>query len=246
MYSNQFQKYNPEPFAERDVEPAVVSDDFPIISSSVSRAAMQRSVAKVFYSVGFEEFQPSALESITDLAGEFFNKLARSVAEYVQQPRQPMVTGVPGSTEQQTGWKPKHTIEESVLQALQDNGIEIEALDSYAKDDVDRLTGKLGVLHERMKSHLADLLRPALAGDGVSDGSRVFEDNNEQFVNGDSLIMDFGEDFFGFRELGLDKEFGMMSLNVPLHLLQNRMHHAYQSTNARYTPRHFPFISQSN
>ena len=38
--------------------------------------------------------------------------------------------------------------------------------------------------------------------------------------------------FFGFKELGLDREFGMASLSVPLHLLQNRMHNQYQAQNA--------------
>jgi transcriptional activator SPT7 len=46
--------------------------------------------------------------------------------------------------------------------------------------------------------------------------------------------VDIDEDFFGFRELGLDREFGMHSLNVPFHLLQNRMHSAYQNQNTQY------------
>jgi transcriptional activator SPT7 len=41
-------------------------------------------------------------------------------------------------------------------------------------------------------------------------------------VSGD-FTEELGEDFFGFKELGLDKEFGMISLSVPLRLLQGRM-----------------------
>lgn len=40
-----------------------------------------------------------------------------------------------------------------------------------------------------------------------------------------------GEDFFGFKELGLADELGLEGLSVPFHLLQNRMHSAYQAQN---------------
>jgi len=41
----------------------------------------------------------------------------------------------------------------------------------------------------------------------------MFDDQNESFVSGD-FSDELGEDFFGFRELGLDKEFDMISLSV--------------------------------
>ena len=68
-------------------------------------------------------------------------------------------------------------------------------------------------------------------GAGV-DGAGAFHDGSEQFVGGDFAV-DIDEDFFGFRELGLDREFGMASLNVPFHLLQNRIHSA-QNQNTQY------------
>lgn len=52
------------------------------------------------------------------------------------------------------------------------------------------------------------------------------------FVGGD-FAEDIGDDFFGFKELGLDKEFGLSSLSVPLHLLQGRMRSTFQNPNAR-------------
>ena len=62
------------------------------------------------------------------------------------------------------------------------------------------------------------------------DGVGAFNDGSEQFVGGD-FAEDLDEDFFGFRELGLADELGLESLSVPLHLLQNRVHSAYQSQN---------------
>lgn len=99
--------------------------------------------------------------------------------------------------------------------------MDVESLEGYAKDDVERFGVKLGVMHERMKAHLADLLRPALQ-DAGPDGSGAFNDGSEQFVGGD-FAEELGEDFFGFKALGLDSEFGMASLSVPLHLINARI-----------------------
>lgn len=232
MYQNQFQKYDPEPFVEQDIEPHVVSDDGPIMSQTVCRAALQRSVGKIFYHAGFEEFQPSAVEAMTDMASDYIVKLARDLGSFMQVPKVPTATTVPGSTESKTAYRPKLSTEEILLHCLHENGIDVESLESYVKEDVDRLSGKLGVMHDRMKAHLADLLRPALT-DAGPDGVNAFNDGSDQFVGGD-FAEDLDEDFFGFKDLGLDKEFGLTSLSVPLHLLQNRMHNAYQAQNIRY------------
>lgn len=63
-----------------------------------------------------------------------------------------------------------------------------------------------------------------------ADGVGAFNDGSEQFVGGD-FAEDLDEDFFGFRELGLAEEFGLESLSVPLHLLQNRMYAYHQAQN---------------
>ena len=147
-------------------------------------------------------------------------------------PKTATVITVPGSSEPTVTWKSKFTTEETILHCLHENGMDVESLESYVKDDVERLGGKLSTVHDRMKGHLADLLRPVLH-DAGPDGANAFNDGSEQFVGGD-FAEDLDEDFFGFKELGLDKEFGLMSLSVPLHLLQNRMHNAYQAQNTKY------------
>ena len=239
MYQNQFQKYEAEPFAEPDVESFVVSDDGPVMAPYLCRAAMQRSVAKIFYNGGFEECQPSALDAMTDIANGYFQKLTSSFTDYMNRPKVMVREPVPGTDNTREVFKSKFSPEECILQSLSENGIELEALEAYVKDDVDRLNNKLGTLHERMKSHLTDLLRPALASDAGPDGVNAFQDGSEQFVGGD-FAEDLDEDFFGFKELGLDKEFGLASLSVPLHLLQSRMHSTYQAQNTRqvYAPWH--------
>jgi transcriptional activator SPT7 len=220
MYNNQFPKYEPEPFIEADIEPHVTSDDGPIMATWVCKAALSRSVAKLCYHAGFEELQPSALDVITDIAGDFFQKLARSFNVYREAPKVPVI-GAASSVK----WQERFTNEEVVLHSLNENGLDVEALESYVKDDVERLGGKLSVMHERMKAHLSDLLRPALQ-DAGPDGSGAFNDGSEQFVGGD-FAEELGEDFFGFKALGLDSEFGMSSLSVPLHLINTRVYNRY-------------------
>lgn len=233
MYHGQFQKHEPAPFIEQAIESHVVSGEGPVVSPLVCRAALQRSVGKLFFHAGFDEFQPSALEAVTDLAADFFTKLAHTLVEYQQAPMVPISTpGLETSEEAEVTWKPRFTNEEIILHTLHENGSDVDALETYVKDDMERISSKLAIMHERMKAHLADLLRPAL-NDAGPDGSNAFNDGSEQFVGGD-FAEDLDEDFFGFKELGLDKEFGLATLSVPLHLLQNRMHNANQAQNPRY------------
>jgi transcriptional activator SPT7 len=245
MYQNQFQKYDPLPFVEADVEPLVVSDNGAIMSPYVVRSALQRSVGKIFYHAGFEEFQPSALDAVTDIASSFFTNLVRTLGAYQAQPKMKVDEPITTSTGAQNIWKPRFTQEEAVLHSLHENGVDLESLEGYVKEDVERLSTKLSGMHDRMKSHLADLLRPALDGSAGADGAGAFNDGSEQFVGGD-FAEDIDEDFFGFKELGLDKEFGLASLSVPLHLLQNRMYNHAQSQNARYVSNNQLYLTNTN
>lgn len=144
-YQNQFQKYEPQPFVEQDVGAVVVSENGPLMAPWVNRAALQRSVGKIFYHAGFEDFQPSALDMVTDVASQYFTKLTEGFRAFREQSK----------SEAQTA---RFTFEEQVLHSLHEGGLDIEALETYVKDDVERLGTKLGVVHDRMRSHLSDLL----------------------------------------------------------------------------------------
>ncbi|RDW73791.1 hypothetical protein BP5796_07233 [Coleophoma crateriformis] len=234
VYNNQFPKYEPEPFVEMDIEPHVTYDNGPIMSTWVCKAAMQRSVAKICYHTGFEELQPSALDAMTDIAGDYFSKLVRSFNVYREAPKVP-ASGV--AADAGAKWQERFTKEEVMLHCLDEHGLDVESLEAYVRDDVDRFGTKLSIMHERMKAHLTDLLRPAL--DGSGDGSGAFNDGSEQFVGGD-FAEELGEDFFGFKALGLDSEFGMESLSVPLHLLQSRLYKPPEATAGVTTENVFP------
>lgn len=224
MYNNQFQKYNPEPFHEEDIPPHVQSEPGPVMAEWTCKAALQRSVGEICYHAGFEELQPSAIDVITDIAADYFQKISRTFAIYRETPKIP-ATGEAAKNGQK--WMDRYSNEELMLHTLAESGVSVDELEAYVTEGVDRYGNKLGVMHDRMKSHLTDLLRPALvdAGEG---GVAAFNDGSEQFVGGD-FAEDIDEDFFGFKELGLDKEFGLASLSVPLHLLQSRVHSAHNA-----------------
>ncbi|KAK2738955.1 Transcriptional activator spt7 [Myotisia sp. PD_48] len=228
MYQNQFQKYQPEPLVEQDIPTHVMNGDGPVISPWVCRATLQRSIGKILYHTGFEEYQPSALDAITDVATDFFRKIGETLKSYIEAPKIPNPEYSSTST-RVPEWKLPYTSEEMILHTLQAVGIDVETLESYVKDDFERHGAKLAAIHERLRSHYAELLRPAF-NDSTGDGSGAFNDGSQQFVGGD-FADDIDEDFFGFKELGLDKEFGLASLSVPLHLLQNRMYHAHRNQN---------------
>ncbi|KAI1812835.1 bromodomain-containing protein [Poronia punctata] len=225
VYANQFPKYNPDPFEEADIEPHVTCGDDVVMAPEVCRAALQRSVAKIFYHAGFEEYQPSALDTITDIAADYFGKVVQTFNAYSECEKR---DAVPVNGKVEVAVQPRYSAEEVILHTLGENGYSVEALESYAKDEVDRLGNKLHGIHERMKSHLSDLLRPAVS-EGGNDGAAAFNDGSEQFVGGD-FAEELGEDFFGFKELGLAGELGGV-LSVPLHLLQSRVRSQYQAQN---------------
>ncbi|TQV98996.1 transcriptional activator spt7 [Cordyceps javanica] len=221
VYSNQFPKSNNEPFVEQDIEPHFISDDGPVMAADACQNALKRSVGKILYNCGFEEFQPSAVDALTGIASDYFQKLIRTVNIYREAEKKSV------ETNEGTIVQPRFTAEEVILHTLDENGHDIASLELYAKDDVDRLTSRLSTLHERMKMHLSDLLRPALSADAGNDGVGAFKDGSDQFTSGD-FADELGEDFFGFKALGLDKEMGLDSFAVPFHLLQSRVHSQYQ------------------
>jgi transcriptional activator SPT7 len=156
MYSNQFQKYDPQPLIEASVGPIVVSDDGPFMAPHVCRAALQRAVGKIFYHAGYEEFQPAALDAVTDVAQQFFSGLVQSLGLYNESCK--VKTAPDGLAKGEPAYQRRFTFEETLLHTLDENGVELDALEGYVNEDVDRLGSKLGVMHERMRSHLAELL----------------------------------------------------------------------------------------
>lgn len=221
VYSNQFPKSNTEPFVEQDIEPHFIADDGPVMAPETCQDALKRSVAKILYHNGFEELQPSAIDTLTGIAADYFQTICRTFNVYRETEK--MTVKTPDGPQLRSRFTP----EEVLLHTLEENGHDVASLDAYANDEVDRVSTKLGALHERMKLHLTDLLRPALSAEAGTDGAGAFNDGSDQFMSGD-FADDLGEDFFGFKALGLDREMGLDSFSVPFHLLHSRVRNQFQ------------------
>lgn len=194
------------------------------MAAETCQSALKRSIAKILYAAGFEEVQPLAVDTFTGVAADHFEKLIRTFNIYKEAEKRTVQT--PDGRTLHT----RYTPEEIMLHTLDENGHDLAGLEAFAKDDVDRMSTKLGGLHERMKIALTDMLRPALAPEAGQDGVGAFKDGSDQFMSGD-FADDLGEDFFGFKALGLDREMGLDSFAVPFHLLQSRVRNQYQMQN---------------
>lgn len=169
----------------------------------LARSLLQRSSSHILYQAGFEDFQPEALESFTEIAAEFVKLIGKIMKEYTES-RQPL------------------TEEEILRHTLFEVGIpDLNVLEDYVVEEIDTKGEKIVGLHDRLKKFLNDFIQGTVDGDS-GDQDLFDEKNRDAFVAG-SFGDETGEDFFGFRELGLEKEFGMSSLSVPLRLLQGRL-----------------------
>lgn len=87
-HPNQIPKYEPEPFKEIDAGDFVITEDGPIMDKDINRSVLQRSVGKLFYQAGFEQFQPAALEVATDICADFFKNLGKTFKLYMESEEQ--------------------------------------------------------------------------------------------------------------------------------------------------------------
>ena len=130
VYANQFPKSAFESFIEQDIEPSFVADEGPVIAPETCHMALQRSVAKILYHSGFEEMQPSAIETLTSIAADYFQKLIHTFNIY-QESEKKGATGAYAA--KGARYQPRFTPEEIILHTLDENGCDISSLEAYAK-----------------------------------------------------------------------------------------------------------------
>ena len=160
---------------------------------------MHKNVSKIAMTNGFETTQPSAINILTEIAGDYLSNLIKTMKLHYE------------STSLNTKTK-----EEILHLTLLENGIPCpDSLYCYIENEFKKKTKKLKDIKFKLEAFLKDLLRPTLQ----ELSERNFEDESENFLTGSFASELTGEDFFGFQELGLDKEFGILSSSVPLQLL---------------------------
>lgn len=160
---------------------------------------MHKNVSKIAMSNGFESTQPTAINMLTEIAGDYLSNLIKTIKVHQE------------STSLNIQ-KPSDILRMS----LQENGInKPDDLYTYIETEFIKKTNKLKDIKQKLNAFLKDLLRPTLQ----ELSERNFDDESQSFMTGDFSTELTGEDFFGFKDLGLDKEFGVLSNSVPLQLL---------------------------
>ncbi|KAG8907063.1 Transcriptional activator spt7 [Tulasnella sp. 403] len=148
---------------------------------------------------GFEGASKAALSVLTDAAADFMMNLGRTLRFYTDKYGQNM------------------TPEEIILHTLFENGtLEIQELERYIKDDVERYGYKISELERKLTQAYNDQVEPLTIEDDA-----LFEEGGDALISGNWTDM-LGEDFFGFRALGLDKELGMTTFSVPSRLFHGK------------------------
>lgn len=174
--------------------------------SRASSSAMRRVVAKVVMHAGFEAAQSRAVNTLAAIAGDYLVKLGTTLVANLEAQNSTASFGsiITGSLEQMGLTR-------------------LSQLTKYISDDVLRQGRRLSTFRSRLNSMLIEILRPEV--DKYQD--EQFQDNSEQFVLG-QFSNELGDDYFGFKDLGINDELGMSSIAVPFHLLQQRV--AYQDS----------------
>lgn len=193
------------------------------MDKEICRDILQHNIGKIFYHAGFEDFHPSALRTATELISEYFTKLFSTLRFYRESDKVRSRVPQGAAATNKVSLQPRFTDEEIVLHTLQEYGQDLESLEAYVTDDLDRHTSRLDAHGTKARDYYTELLRPAFhKEDTKAEGVNFSDNNTEAFLSG-NFGEEIDEDFLGLRELGLDKEFGLEGLSVPLHLIQTRL-----------------------
>ncbi|KAI9259782.1 hypothetical protein EDC94DRAFT_612072 [Helicostylum pulchrum] len=166
-----------------------------LLNKQASDQMLQRSVSNILQHAGFESSHSTALNVLTDMMSEYLGNIAKTARKYWDMHGKSM-----------TG--------EDILQhTLSENNVEsVGELDRYVTDDIQKYGNRLLDSRRKLENTYRDLVT------GPAEGVQDNHEDDEALING-LFNQDLGEDFFGFKELGLDQAFNMRSLTVPPRLL---------------------------
>lgn len=211
MHRTQMRQPEIEYIKEIDVDPVSKLPNHDIDNSEVQYAALRRNVAKIAMHTGFETTESFAINTLTQVAEKYMLNLAKLMKLHCESTSRNLLS--PG---------------EIVLLSLLENGVEKpDDLYTFVQERLKKNEVKLTDLRAKLSGFLKELLRPSLE----TLNEQNFGDNSEQFTTGD-FTNELGDDFFGFKELGLDKEFKLLTSSVPVYLLHSRLHNSMSNAGA--------------
>ncbi|KAL0092816.1 hypothetical protein J3Q64DRAFT_1231691 [Phycomyces blakesleeanus] len=181
----------PKPASHKAIPPLIMNQDS-------SQQLTQRTVAKLLAHAGFEGAHTGALNVLTDMMSDYLLNVGKTLRTYWDD-----------YGRQMNG-------EEIIMHTLYENGVpSIRALESYIHDDIERFGTRLEDLHRKLDSSYQDILSGST--DKCSVDTDALLQDEETFITG-SFGEDLGEDYFGFKELGLERDFNLGAYPIPSRL----------------------------
>ncbi|KAJ2451377.1 Transcriptional activator spt7 [Coemansia sp. RSA 2336] len=165
-----------------------------------ARALLGRTVALLLAHAGFDAATDAALASLGEFVGDFIGNIGRTLRVYID------------------GHGRTMSSEAILAHTLYANGTEdLVDLEYYMRADAARYGNKLAELHRKLQRAFSEAVGE------VGEQAETELEGSDAFVTGMvGGLGDLGEDFFGFKELGLDREFGVEHLSVPQRLWRER------------------------
>ncbi|EGV66889.1 hypothetical protein CANTEDRAFT_117718 [Yamadazyma tenuis ATCC 10573] len=211
VHHTQMRQPEIEKIKEVDLDPISKLENHEEFDKEIQYSVLRRNVAKMIMQTGFESAEPFAVNTLTQLAERYLSNLVNSVKSHSE-----------------TISKNRLPKSEVLLVSLIENGVnKPDDLYTFVNERLLTQYNKLIDLRAKLSNFLKELLRPGLE----NFNEKSFNDNSDQFMTGD-FSNDLGDDFFGFKELGLDKEFHMLSSSIPVYLLHSRLRTSYASDGA--------------
>ncbi|KAJ2084168.1 Transcriptional activator spt7 [Coemansia sp. RSA 988] len=171
-----------------------------IMNAASARHLLQRTSAFMLAHTGFDAISGTALACLSDFLIDYMTNLGRTLRTYCDKHGYSM------------------SPEAIVAHSLYANGTEdLSELEYYIRGEIGRYNGKLSDLHKKLTRSYQDIMSEGQPGAASADAAAL--ENGNAYVTGMvGGLGDLGDDFLGFKELGIDKEYGVDHLSVPQRL----------------------------
>ncbi|KAG1627861.1 hypothetical protein G6F45_007342 [Rhizopus arrhizus] len=159
----------------------------------------QRVVSKLLTHAGFEGAKIGAMNILSDIMIDYMTNIGKTIRTYWDD------------------YGHKMTGDDMVLHTLYENGVtHLSELEMYVQDDVERNMYRLEDLYSKLQTSYQDVL--SNPGERAPEDEESLLNDEETYITG-SFGEELGEDYFGFKSIGLDKEYSLDTLNVSASLL---------------------------
>lgn len=201
VHHTEMRPLKTERIKEKDVDLVSKFPNRNFFDKNVQFFVLRKNISKIAMQTGFESTENFAINTLTNIAEKHLNNLIKTIKLHLE-----------------TNSQNKLNTKDILLISLLDNGINnLNDLYNYINQKLIKQQEKLKDLKKNLSSFFNSLLQPKLENFNENN----FNDNSEQFVTGE-FINDLGEDFFGFKDTGIDKEFNAFNFSVPSYLFHSK------------------------